>query len=494
MRHLLFVLFSAAAYSTTAQIHFSKVYSADPFNGASIDQSGGLVIVSDSGLHRMSALGDPWWTKEASATTWLKFNDVAVLGDSTYLVVGRALGSYGGFPTNDALVGFFDTTGAPIWSGLIGGTNVQEYTFATAEPSGTALLGGSWEGLAAAHGLVARASDAITPLYPSSASLTDGTPGAYILDAVPLANGDDLTCGVGLQHLFISRNALGTGATWCRTYTVNGTLNFTGMKGAEAPDGTIYVAAGSWPSNVFQLLHLEANGTPIWTHIYTVGSPAAPTGIGVRPNGRVVITSVHHIMQCAADGTVDWVHRIDDHVIRSLEFVSGTDTYYLIGATDTGAGWVMRPDTTGQVAGCVITPLTATYSVGSPAITNTCNIAQVPLDLGTSYPQTVSSMSATTSLECSSTALAGSMVLAAALIAAPNPAYGRCIVRLTCPGELRANDRIEIIDLHGRALRSIPGNGTREMLIERGDLQAGLYMVRLVRDGIPSGSVRVVWQ
>jgi hypothetical protein len=85
------------------------------------------------------------------------------------------------------------------------------------------------------------------------------------------------------------------------------------------------------------------------------------------------------------------------------------------------------------------------------------------------------------------------MVPAAALIAAPNPAHGRCDVRLTCPGELRSNDRIEVIDLHGRVLRSVPGNGTREMLIERSELQAGLYMVRLVRDGIPSGSVRVVW-
>ena len=76
------------------------------------------------------------------------------------------------------------------------------------------------------------------------------------------------------------------------------------------------------------------------------------------------------------------------------------------------------------------------------------------------------------------------------LTVVPNPAVGD--IRLVCRGELRRTDAIEIVDVNGRILRTIHGNGTREVLIERGDLSPGMYLVRILRNGAPWGSACVV--
>lgn len=68
-----------------------------------------------------------------------------------------------------------------------------------------------------------------------------------------------------------------------------------------------------------------------------------------------------------------------------------------------------------------------------------------------------------------------SAVLQMALI--PNPA--RDHVRLIASEPIMPDHIISICDVHGRVLREFVGNGTREVIIDIGDLSPGLYVVQL---------------
>ncbi|MBK9074787.1 MAG: T9SS type A sorting domain-containing protein [Flavobacteriales bacterium] len=64
--------------------------------------------------------------------------------------------------------------------------------------------------------------------------------------------------------------------------------------------------------------------------------------------------------------------------------------------------------------------------------------------------------------------------------------------RITFTVPLGSDARIELLDVQGRLLRSLSGNGTREVIIERDGLGAGLFLVRVMRDGAQLGAMRIV--
>jgi uncharacterized repeat protein (TIGR01451 family) len=78
------------------------------------------------------------------------------------------------------------------------------------------------------------------------------------------------------------------------------------------------------------------------------------------------------------------------------------------------------------------------------------------------------------------------------MAAFPNPFDAATAIMYT--EVLDASTRIELIDLHGRVVRTLQGNGTREVTLERGALQSGLYMVRVLDAHGQRAAVRVVVQ
>ena len=72
----------------------------------------------------------------------------------------------------------------------------------------------------------------------------------------------------------------------------------------------------------------------------------------------------------------------------------------------------------------------------------------------------------------------------------PNPMRGSA--RLDLPWPLGTDARIELVDASGRLLRTMNGNGSRELVIERGHLECGLYILRVMREGEHIGSARVI--
>ena len=496
MRFLLTCLATGLCTSIMAQAYFSKTYGYGPFQGGAVTPSGGLVLNTDNGLRATDAEGVPIWSKDYqnfgvndfqiydTTSYWAIFKDVAPLGNSGYIAVGRALPLITTYRTNQALVGVFDTVGTPLWAGTHGGVLVEEYLFAKAEVGGTALIGGWDEGLSGASGMMARVGASYMGNYAASAYCTSSGTVTFILDGLPLANGETLFGGWGLTGVLLMRTHPGMTSIWCRRYLLPGDA----VKLAEAPDGSLYAAAG--PTNQgFALLRMDASGNALWSHEYTMGVTGTPTGIAVRPNGKVLVTGTTWMMQCDSLGAIDWVRQYDGHWIRSLETVPGADEHYLVGSTFSDLGWVMHPDTAGLVLGCSISNLSASYTVINPVISTNCSNAPNAFGPGDEHHHVTSWAPQSSSVECFSTGT-GSIPDHIGIGVHPNPANG--VFYLRCDSPITAGNVIELRDLHGRLVRTLRGYGSHEVSIVRGDLPPGIYSIHVLRDGVRIGTVRVV--
>jgi hypothetical protein len=71
----------------------------------------------------------------------------------------------------------------------------------------------------------------------------------------------------------------------------------------------------------------------------------------------------------------------------------------------------------------------------------------------------------------------------------PNPMNNSA--RLVFSEPVRPGDRVQVVDARGSEVMGLSGNGTTSMVIERDNLSAGLYVVRVVRAGSPLAAVRM---
>ena len=74
----------------------------------------------------------------------------------------------------------------------------------------------------------------------------------------------------------------------------------------------------------------------------------------------------------------------------------------------------------------------------------------------------------------------------------PNPFTDRALIR--CNELIDTGTRVDLVDVHGRVVRSTQGNGTHQLFIERGDLPGGIYVVRLWREDGAHSAVRILVQ
>ncbi|MBP7514660.1 MAG: T9SS type A sorting domain-containing protein [Flavobacteriales bacterium] len=76
------------------------------------------------------------------------------------------------------------------------------------------------------------------------------------------------------------------------------------------------------------------------------------------------------------------------------------------------------------------------------------------------------------------------------LVLYPNPMRDEARLVLATP--IGSDTRIELIDASGRMLRAQNGTGSREVLIGRGHLKSGMYVLRVMRGSGHIGSARIV--
>ena len=83
-------------------------------------------------------------------------------------------------------------------------------------------------------------------------------------------------------------------------------------------------------------------------------------------------------------------------------------------------------------------------------------------------------------------------VLVQALAIHPVPANST--VRLVSNLPMSELALVEVLDIHGRVVRSLRGNRQHELRIDREGMPAGIYLVRLSRAGRQLGTARLVWE
>lgn len=76
------------------------------------------------------------------------------------------------------------------------------------------------------------------------------------------------------------------------------------------------------------------------------------------------------------------------------------------------------------------------------------------------------------------------------LVVLPNPVTDQARIILSAPLPIPAT--LAVIDAAGRTVRTLPANGTRELLLDRDGLADGLYVVRITGEGVPPLTARIV--
>ena len=79
-----------------------------------------------------------------------------------------------------------------------------------------------------------------------------------------------------------------------------------------------------------------------------------------------------------------------------------------------------------------------------------------------------------------------------ALALVPNPFSEEARLFLDAP--LSSMQSVEIVDIHGRSLRSVQGTGSDVITIDRGGLATGVYLLLVKQADRPLGSIRMVVQ
>lgn len=76
------------------------------------------------------------------------------------------------------------------------------------------------------------------------------------------------------------------------------------------------------------------------------------------------------------------------------------------------------------------------------------------------------------------------------LTIAPNPAEASFTIQRQQP--FSGDERIDLCDAHGRVVRTLRGNGGTTLRVERGDLAAGLYVLRVEQNGAVIAAQRII--
>lgn len=470
------------------QSQFSRTYTTAPFVGSSLTPDSGLVLCTDNSILLVDRDGNSQSGREYTGIQLsdIRINDVAAIGDSGYVLVGRGIGvAPGGTPSNEFMIQVLNSAGIPQWGTEEGGSNVQQFVMAKTTYDGQALVAGWWEGLVGCTGWaleVGYSANSISQ-YQWSAGAS-GFLHSFLTAVEPTVTNGYLGAGVSASELYVYKADSAGAMVWSRSFEYNNALNFTGIHIAESGSGSSYVAAGPLPTG-FALLHLDSLGAVVWAMDYP--APHEPTGVVRLLNGDIWISGRSWLMACDSTGAVKWSRSYNSQ-INAMERTPEQNGVYLVGES-AGSGWLMRTDSIGQVAGCVSTPLsivgipTPVQSVGNDG----------PMDAtwsGSIFQMTDQPLtSVVDNVECLVTDIV-EKTTEEAFSTFPNPFDHTMHVVFTEP--LRNEDQLILVDTYGKVQRRIGGENGAQISIARNNLVAGLYTVILIKAGTTVYSKTVV--
>ena len=243
---------------------------------------------------------------------------------------------------------------------------------------------------------------------------------------------------------------------------------------------------------------IDPSGTLSWINELVVDG--AVQDIAVRPDGRILAlgqngSAFSWLIELDSTGAFQWIRRYgnDGEVIalKDIELLPDGSAFLIGYDPVTDALCVVSVDQNGEIGDCSFPALSAGMTPFAAIPSDTLPTFSWSPGFPGALQEVDSMVSISHQVTCGAVGYATPQGPTIAILdVRPNPMTDHA--RLVVPEPLAADARIVLADASGRLLRTMDGNGSRELRIERGQLEAGMYFLRVMRGGMRIGSVRIV--
>lgn len=466
-----------------SQPYFSRIYPDFRLTCAAVAPDSGLVLGGPGNwLLRVDRYGTPLWTTAytTSQAEPVQIHDVALIGDSSYILVGTAGTTW--TPSNKMVQQVVGSTGQVLWGGEENGGGFYDtnYWLGRAEraPDGSVIMCGArltmLLGMVSGNSYAARIGETGSYFTPF-VSFGSNLPKANILDVAATSDGGFVGVGFGgFCAIAYKVSAVGT-VVWTRSLPECG-VDGLPMHVVDGESGSTYVTTEAF-SGYVRLMRIDSTGTVSWSKKYQVpdGWNLKPTGLVRFPNGDLWISGRSWLMACTSVGSLLWARSVP-HTIVDMEIVPENDGVFLIGR-EGNDGWLMRTDVNGEVPDCAepsfVPPMIAETVVSTPVTPPSPSAG-----LSSYQVNAVSGVVPVTLTDCVST---DSPLISAderRLSVYPMPFSDH----LTMVYE-GAYDQVVLIDARGNVCRELSTRSEPSIVLVREDLAPGLYLLRVLNTG-----------
>lgn len=407
--------------------------------------------------------------------------DAARLGDTSFVLVGRTLNPGG--TSNNMVQLVVDGHGNPLWGGWSDLFNGDELRRVKRASDGSALACGYNWGLSATYGYSVRIGS--TPgTY--SASLrrnpTNGPMVAVIVEMLPTSDGGFVGVGIDFGLLvYFKADAAGT-VLWSRSIPIGGP-DFSAMHAVEGDGGSTYIATEAF-GTFFRLIKVDDAGAVLWSMNYEMPGSDRPFGMTRFTNGDLWICGASWLMACDAYGDVLWARDLP-HTALVMEATPEENGVFLTGF-EGADGWIMRTDANGVAPDCassLFTPLRTSEALVASSAPSLVPVS--PLLDGMQNADSDALPAVTPG--CLPSVVSSVVVDAQAMHVFPNPFHREARVIPPAP-----HDEVQLVDALGSVVISMPTQGCSDVVLSRGGLPAGLYLVRVLHNGVSTTAQRVL--
>jgi hypothetical protein len=499
MKPLCAVLFIALCGTAVAQPTFIRTYAAIPYAwGMATTSSGGLVIAGNfsdeegyllrldrdgdvSWMKRYMGMGNPGGGSELNPCVLNRFYAVTVATDGKLVVVGSANGAL----SAQRSVSCYDSLGTWLWGQTSGvETHAETLDLAAAGNDNTVIVAGNSPDLLYQHATLFRYA------------VEDGT----FLGGVRMLGGID-TRPTGIDFSADGNILMTTGQHGHQVMKLTPDLapiwrlswaNFSPtLLCGEATGSTV-------AANDTVIAMIDPSGTLAWINELVVDGGVQD--IAVRPNGRILAlgqngSAFSWLIELDSTGAVQWIRQYgndgEDIALKDIELLPDGSAFLIGYDPVTDALCVVSVDQNGELGDCSFPTLSADVVPFASTLSDTLpTFPWSPGDPG-ELQEIDSTVLITVQVACGAVGYAtpkGPTIPILEVI--PNPMTDHA--GLVVPEPLGTDARIVLLDVNGRMLRTMNGNGSREMLIERGHLESGMYVLRVTSAGVQLGATRIV--
>jgi Secretion system C-terminal sorting domain len=325
--------------------------------------------------------------------------------------------------------------------------------------------------------------------------------GDRLVDCVPAPGGGAYCSGNGS---FSSLDAQ-LDPLWTRKFDLGGVVS--GNLLAVAPDSSLLLIGGNANTTEMGFARVSPTGVLLWAKDLDAANVIWPTDMLALPDGGALVVGTRAgptrsiwLMRLDASGDVEWNKRfggVGDTLHNAKLFRSSSSGYITIVCTlgqtafiseGPGDGMIIRVDSMGEGT-CTLPPFPVTSSAVPSSISSPGPVVNTAPWLFVGAEGLPNGVNGLSTIYCATIGTTVPDPEENRGFIFPNPFSDRSTI--SCPWAI---SRIELIDLHGRVVRTLQGNGTREVMIERGALQSGLYMVRVMDVHGQRAALRVVVQ